>query len=104
MSILFRELDEIIEELVSKNKNKAYEIVLIKHLNLIKSEIKITSMEQMETALRNSEPMAYNFEAIYKALKEMIEQNECYLAIKVSRVLMEFFGKTFQGIANLMCT
>ena len=111
ISIHFRELDEIIEELVSKMSSDITDndithdwAALIKNLNLFKSEIKLASMEQMEMALVDNEPMAYNLMEIYELLHEMMEQNDCYLATKVYRVLIKLFGKTFQGIANLMCT
>ena len=105
-SIHFRELDEIIEELVSKKRSDKTdnEAALIKNLNLFKSEIKIASMAQIEMALLNSEPMGYNLLAIYWILEEMIEQNDCYLATKLFPVLMRLVGKSFQGSANLMRT
>ena len=78
------------------------EAALIKNLNLFKSEIKIASMAQIEMAL--TPPMAYYLNAIYENLDEMTEQNDCYLATKLFRVLMRLVGKSFQGSANLMRT
>ena len=57
---------------------------------------------QIEMAL--TPPMAYYLNAIYENLDEMTEQNDCYLATKLFRVLMRLVGKSFQGSANLMRT
>ena len=103
-SILFREINEIIDELVSKKRSDEsdYETTLIKFLNLIKYEIKIASMEKIEMKLQNPEPKYDYLLGIYYFFEENIEHNNCYLAIKVNRVLLNLIGESFQGTANLI--
>ena len=38
----------------------------------------------------------------YELLIEMVENNDCYVATKVSRTLLRYDGKIFQGTANLI--
>ena len=100
----FREINEIIEELVSKkwSDKTDTETTLIKYLNNIKYEIKIASMEKIEMKLGYYEPMGSYFMAIYNLLEEEIKQNNCYLATKVNRALLKLMGKFFQGNASLI--
>ena len=38
----------------------------------------------------------------FEIREEMVENNDCYTATKVSRILLNLGGKIFQGITNLM--
>ena len=103
ISFLFRELNEIIKTLESRSNydKNGYEIVLIKNLKLIKNKLDNERWMNLDESMRK---IVHDTYQIFKTLfdGEMIKENDCYLATKMSRTFLKLVGKHFQGITNLM--
>ena len=116
ISFLFRELNEIVKTIESRSSydTHGYEIDLINNLKLIKNELQTERWIEewnkeellfkmyMATKIEEWQSMRSNMMKTLEIVEEMVENNDCYIATKVSRTFLKLGGKIFQGIANLM--
>ena len=116
ISFLFRELNEIVKIIESRSNydTNGYEMDLINNLKLIKNELQTERWIEewnkeellfkmyMATKIVEWQSMRSNMMKTLEIVEEMVENNDCYIATKVSRTFLKLGGKIFQGIANLM--
>ena len=107
ISFLFRELNEIVKTIESRSKydTNGYEIDLIENLKLIKNKLQMERLnveEILSNELSNEILKTCEISNTYDIVAEMRENNDCFIATKVSRAILKLVGKLFQGIANLM--
>ena len=117
-SFLFRELNEIVKIIESRSNydTNGYEMDLINNLKLIKNELQTERWIEewnkeellfkmyMATKIVEWQSMRSNMMKTLEIVEEMVENNDCYIATKVSRTLLKLAGKVFQGISKLMIT
>ena len=118
ISFLFRELNEIVKIIESRSNydTNGYEMDLINNLKLIKNELQTERWIEewnkeellfkmyMATKIVEWQSMRSNMMKTLEIVEEMVENNDCYIATKVSRTLLKLAGKVFQGISKLMIT
>ena len=97
-----------------------YEIDLIKNLKLIKTKLQterwieswnkdeskvkmgLDNINEWDEKDRMSVSIMLMMQDTFAMVNEMVKNNDCYVATKVSRTLMKLGGKVFQGISNLV--
>ena len=116
ISILFRELNEILSTIASRTNydTNSYVIDLIKNLKLIKNKLQTERWierwnedelkRKMNSDYRIPRSIITQIDLVSGLVIEMIDNNDCYVATKVSRTLLKIAGKVFQGISKLIIT
>ena len=105
ISLLFRELNEIVKIIASRDfkDTNGYEIDLINNLKLLKNKMQKETWMDFDDLMIDEKSMKDELMLdTYELLIEMVENNDCYVATKVSRTLLRYDGKIFQGTAKMM--